>query len=152
VTDRQRVRARSTSWPSSPRAGAGAVLVGLAVLAPAACGDDGGSPEQLCESLADADGVATQFQGFDPTDPEAALEQLRPARVTLGELLDDAPDEVRDELQTEIDYVQALIDALEEVPAGDSAEAAAQVQAVTTEHPDVAAAAAELAAYADREC
>ena len=65
-----------------------------------------------------ASGVATTFQGFDPSDPEAALDQLRTARVTLGDLHDEAPDEVRDDLQVEIDYVQALIDALEQVEPG----------------------------------
>jgi hypothetical protein len=102
--------------------------------------------------VAEDDTLTTTFQDFDPSDPEAALEQLRAARVALGELHDDAPDEVRDELQIEIDYVQALIDALETVEPGDATEAARQVQAVTGAHPDVEEAAATLAAFADREC
>ena len=92
----------------------------------------------------------TQQESRD--DRDGALELLRPARVTLGELHDEAPTEVRDDLQVEIDYVQALIDALEEAPPGDPAAAAAQVQAVTAEHPGVADAASELQAFADREC
>ena len=92
------------------------------------------------------------FQGFDPTDPEAALDQLRAARVELGDLLDAAPDEVRDDLQVEIDYVQALIDALEEVAPGDATESALQIQAVTDAHPDVDEASANLAAFAEEEC
>ena len=95
---------------------------------------------------------AVSFQGFDPTDPEAALERLRPARVQLGDLLDDAPEEVRDDLQVEIDYVQALIDALTSVEADDATQAALQVQAVTDAHPGVAGAAATLADFAEREC
>jgi hypothetical protein len=72
--------------------------------------------------------------------------------VTLGELYDDAPDEARDDLQVEIDYVQALIDALEGVEPGDAGESALRIQAVTQAHPDVDEAAARLAAYAEEEC
>lgn len=127
--------------------------LGLSVaLAAGACTNDGGSAEGLCGALAGGDGITTQFQGFDPTDRDGALGLLRPARVTLGELHDQAPSEVRDELQVEIDYVQALIDALEQAPSGDPAAAAAQVQAVTAEHPHVADAAADLQAFASREC
>jgi len=96
--------------------------------------------------------LSTTFQGFDPTDPEAALGQLRPARVALGNLLDDAPEEVRDDLQVEVDYVQALIDALDGVEPGDATQAALQVQSVTDAHPKVADAAATLAAFVEREC
>lgn len=128
------------------------VAVALLLLAAAACSDDEGSAESLCRAVAERGDVATTFLGFDPSDPEAALEQLRGARVTLGELHDAAPDEVRDDLQVEIDYVQALIDALEHVEPGDATDAALQVQAVTEAHPEVDAAAAELAAFSAREC
>jgi hypothetical protein len=122
------------------------------VVALAACSDHGGSADALCRAVADIDGIATTFQGFDPTDPEAALGRLRPARVALGDLLDKAPDSVRDDLQVEIDYVQALIDALDGVAAGDPIEAALQVQAVTDAHPGVAGASASLSSFAEREC
>jgi hypothetical protein len=124
-------------------------LVGVAL---AGCTDDDGSAEALCQAVAEDSALTTTFQGFDPSDPEAALDQLRTARVSLGDLLDEAPDEVRDDLQVEIDYVQDLIDALELVEPGDAAEAARQVQVVTAAHPDVDDAAAELAAFAEREC
>ena len=117
----------------------------------AACNDDRGSVEALCDAVAEADGF-TALRDFDPTDPETALDQLRSARVTLGELLEDAPDEVRDDLQVEIDYVQALVDALEEVPAGDATESALRIQAVTDAHPGVDDAADNLAAFAEEEC
>ena len=55
---------------------------------------------------------AAVFAGFDPSDTERALAQLRHARVTLGELHDAAPGEVRDDIEVEIAYVQALIDGL----------------------------------------
>ena len=127
-----------------------ATVFAVLVLAPA-CRDEGSSAA-LCEELASSEGIASTFQGFDPTDPEVALDQLRSARVTLGNLYDDAPDQVRDDLEIEVDYVQALIDALEQVPAGDATESALRIQAVTDAHPEVEAAAAELAAYAEEEC
>jgi hypothetical protein len=116
------------------------------------CRDDDGSAESLCRAVAEGEEISTTFQGFDPSDPEAALDQLRTARVTLGEVRDAAPGEVRDDLDVEIAYVDALSDALEPVAPGDASEAALQVQAVTDAHPQVDEAAAELAAYADREC
>ena len=122
----------------------------LAALLPA-CRDEG-SAAALCEELASTEGISSTFQDFDPTDPELALDQLRTARVTLGNLHEDAPDEVRDDLKVEIDYVQALVDALEQVAPGDASESTLRIQAVTDAHPDVEEAAAELAAYAEEEC
>jgi hypothetical protein len=52
----------------------------------------------------------------------------------------------------EIDYVQALIDALEPVEPRDSTEAALRVHAVTEAHPEVSEASTTLADYAAREC
>jgi len=128
------------------------VVAAAAVLALVACREDKGSAEELCDAVASSDAITSTFQGFDPSDPEAALEQLRTARVELGDLLDVAPAEVADDIQVEIDYVQALIDALEDVPAGDATESALQFQAVTEAHPDVDDAAADLAAFSEKEC
>ena len=59
---------------------------------------------------------------------------------------------MQDDLQTEIDYVQALIEVLEEVEPGDATESALRIQAVSDAHPGVDEAAASLAAFADEEC
>jgi hypothetical protein len=120
-------------------------------LALASCTDDGGSVAALCDTLASQDHAST-FAGFDPTDPEGALERFRTARVALGDLLDDAPTEIRDEIQIEIDYLQALVDALEDVPPGDATDTALRIQAVTDTHPDVERAAADLEAFTAEEC
>lgn len=124
----------------------------LAVTGLVACTDDGGSAEALCEVVRTDRSVAAVFAGFDPTDTERALEQLRTARVTLGELRDAAPDEVRDDLGVEIDYVQALIDGLDDIEGGDAAQAVEVVRQVTAEHPDVADAAANLATFGQEHC
>ena len=73
--------------------------------------------------------------------------------MQLGELHDAAPGEVREDLQVEIDYVQALIDAVE--PLGGDADVAvvvATIQQVTSEHPDVEASAEDLAEYQQTSC
>jgi len=120
----------------------------------AACSaDESGSAEELCAELASEGGsLATTFEGFDPTDTDAALDQLRQARVALGDLQDVAPGDVRDDLTIEIEYVQALIDGLVNVEAGQPAQAVAVVQQVTGEHPDVQAASDRLEAWASQTC
>src|SRR3546814_12741038 len=104
-----------------------------------ACSDDEeGSTEELCAALGDGGGFADTFQdGLDPTDTDTALEQLRSARVELGELQSVAPSEVRGDVSTLVDYVQALLDALTAVDPGDTAAAVAAVQTTTAEPPDV---------------
>ena len=129
--------------------GAAAVL---SVTVLVACGGDDGSAEELCAAVREDPDVATAFKGFDPTDTDAALERLRGARVTLGELRDAAPAEARDDLTVEIDYVQALIEGLEEVDSDDIADVVAVVRKVERDHPEVAEAAANLAAFADSSC
>ena len=119
----------------------------------AACSDNSGSAEALCTAVRADRSTATVFNGFDPTNRDAALVQLREARVTLGELRDAAPGEVRDDLDVEIDYVQALIDQLEALdPGADPAQAAEVVRQVTEEHPDVDDAAAALVAFSAENC
>ena len=129
-----------------------AALTAITLLALVACSSGGGSAQSLCQAVGGLDDVSSAFAGFDPTDRDAALDQLRPARVTLGDLLAKAPAEVRDDLQVEIDYVQALIDSLAAADPGDPADAAERVRSVTEAHPKVADAAAALSAFTTREC
>ena len=128
------------------------VVTLLCVTALAACGGDKGSIDELCTALRADRSTSTVFSGFDPTDTERALEQLREARVTLGGLRDVAPDQVRDELDIEIGYVQALIDGLVGLDGSDPAQAVEIVRQVTDDHPKVAAAAASLASFSQEHC
>jgi hypothetical protein len=127
---------------------ASAALPGLG----ACTGDDEGSAESLCAALRDQPSIATTFEGFDPTDVDGALEQLRSARITLGDLRDEAPSDLRDDLTVEIDYVQALIEALEPLAGADAVDIVATVQQVTADHPEVEAAAAELSSFSESTC
>ena len=128
------------------------LAVALLCVVAVACSGDEGSAEELCTAVRSDPSVTNAFSGFDPTDTERALDQLRAARVTLGELRDAAPAEVRDDLTVEIDYVQALVDGLESVDGREASETVAVVQRITDEHPDVQGAAANLAAFAEESC
>jgi hypothetical protein len=130
---------------------AGALAVLMAGLG--ACSDDEGSTEELCEAVRGNTSVASLFDGgFDPTDTTAALDQLRSARVTLGELRDAAPGEVRGALAIEIAYIEALLDGLEQADEGEPAAIVRTVQRITDDHPEVPEAADELAAFTQEEC
>ena len=124
----------------------------LSVAALIACTSSSGSVEALCQALDDGQGFATVFQDFDPTDAAGALDQLRTARVELGGLKDVAPSAVKDDLEVEIDYVQALIDALEALDHADAGKVAVTIQSVADAHPGVAAAASTLQTFATENC
>ena len=116
------------------------------------CSEDGGSAEELCAAVRRDPTTLSVFSGFDPSDASGALNRLRTARVSLGELRDAAPDEVRDDLDVEIAYVQALIDGLSSLEGTDAADAVEVVRQVTEDHPDVDEAAAELVAFSAEHC
>jgi hypothetical protein len=117
------------------------------------CSDDGGSVEGFCTTVREDTTIGTVFSGgFDPTDTDTALDQLRSARVTLGDLRDEAPDEVRGALSTEIDYVEALVAGIDGTADDEPEAVVALVQRITDEHPGVGEAASELAAFARDEC
>lgn len=124
----------------------------LSVAALIACTSSSGSVKALCQALDDGQGFATVFQDFDPTDAASALDQLRTARVELGGLKDVAPSAVKDDLEVEIGYVQALIDALEALDHADAGKVAVTIQSVADAHPGVAAAASTLQTFATENC
>lgn len=133
--------------------GLAAVSVAVGISLAACSGDDSGSVEEFCSTVRADTTVGSVFaDGFDPTHRTRALEQLGDARITLGELRDTAPDEVRDDLVVELDYVDALIEVLEGTEGEEPEAIVARVQRVTDEHSDVGQAAAALAAFAQEEC
>lgn len=117
-----------------------------------ACRDGGGSVDELCEAVRSDRSTAAVFSGFDPSDTERALEQLRQARLTLGELRDAAPAEVRSDIDVEIAYVQALVDGLTALTEPEPAQSVEVFRQVTADHPGVSEAAAELASFSNEHC
>jgi len=80
------------------------------------------------------------------------VEDLRAGLAELEGLRDAAPGEVRDELTVEVDYLTALLEALEPMIGRDDADIVAALQAVTESHPEVPAAARRLAEYEAETC
>jgi hypothetical protein len=127
-------------------------VAALFVVSAACAGDEQGSAEELCAAVGDGTAFAATFEGFDPTDTEAALAQLRAARVTLGDLRDVAPSQVRDDLTIEVDYIQAMLEGLEAAEPDNPGEAVAAVQRATAAHPDVDEANARLVTWTAEQC
>ncbi|MDP1819773.1 MAG: hypothetical protein Q8K58_07750 [Acidimicrobiales bacterium] len=133
------------------------VLVGVlaaVVLTGTSCSDDDdGSAAELCEVLASGRSFGTLFEGgLDPTDTDRALEQLRVAQVDLQQLRDAAPSEARDDLEAELDYVDALVEVLERVDPDDPAAVVAEVNGLAAQRREVEAAARDLAAFEAERC
>ena len=130
-----------------------AALCAVALVASgAACSDDEGSAEELCAAGRRDPTTLSGVAGCAPSGAADALDRLRTARVSLGELRDAAPSEVRDDLDVEIAYVQALIDGLSSLEGSDAADAVEVVRQVTEDHPGVDEAAAELEAFSTSHC
>lgn len=135
------------------RLAAGAL--GLAALAGAlaACSKDGGSPEALCSVLGDGRAFTALFeQGFDPTDAQHALAQLEAARVDLDQLRDAAPAEVRDDLQTEMRYLDAMTAVIEHVDPDDPAAVVAGINDLSDERSAAQVASLELRSFEQVHC
>lgn len=128
-----------------------ALLCAVGVLAACSRGEQG-SAEKLCAAVRADPSAATLFADFDPSDAPRSLEQLRAARVTLGELRRAAPAAVRGDLDIEIAYLQDLIDGLSAAKDLDATKAAEVVRRVTAEHPDVPKANDALVAYSKERC
>jgi hypothetical protein len=125
----------------------------VAVTGLGACGDDDdGAVEAFCASVADREALAAVVDGFDYSDRDRALDQMRTARVELGELREDAPGEIRSDLDVQVDATETLIEALEGAPAGDPAATVEAVRAVQPDLAEVEEAGARLEAWTREHC
>jgi hypothetical protein len=117
-------------------------------------GDDGGggSAQELCALLGPTSGFADLAKDFDPTDHDRALEQLGSMRVELDRLRAAAPEEVRDALDTESDYVDDLTAALEGVGPDDATAAARAVNDLAGEAAKATLASGELQRFEADHC
>jgi hypothetical protein len=129
-------------------------VVALAVVLAGACSEEeSGSPDQLCALVGDGRAFTGLFeQGFDPTDTERALAQLQAAAVDLAELREAAPSEVRDAIDDEVAYVDALLEVVEDVDPDDPAAVVDAVNALDGERDAAEVAALELQAFQTEHC
>lgn len=131
------------------------LLVAIGVLAVGACskGDDAGSAEELCAVLGDGRAYTALFQqGFDPTDTQRALAQLEAASVDLDQLWEAAPADLRDDIDAERAYLDAMDRVIRRVDSDDPAAVVADINALGDERAAAEVASLELRAFARASC
>lgn len=93
------------------------------LLATSACSGGSGDPEAFCDVVpADADAVAV-FDGFDPTALVDARARVDDALDVLGRVRAEAPAEIRDDIDTQVAFLEDLSDGLAETDEIDAARA-----------------------------
>jgi hypothetical protein len=133
--------------------GLAAALLAGAVAAGSACSPKDGSAEALCAVLGDGRSFSTLFeQGLDPTDTQRATTQLQAARVDLEQLHDAAPSEVRDDLEAETRYIDAVLDVLADADPDDPAAVVRAINELDEERHAAEVASLELASYQRDRC
>jgi DNA polymerase III alpha subunit len=92
-----------------------AVATGLSALALAACGgdDDESSVDAFCDKVDEVRAAADPFEGLAPNDTEGAVDALGSARDQLHEVVDVAPDEIRDDAEQMESAFNDLVTAAE---------------------------------------
>jgi hypothetical protein len=138
---------------ASRRRAAVGVLALLALAPAAACSPKAGSAEELCAVLGDGRSFSSLFeQGFDPTDPQQATAQVQAAKVDLDQLHDAAPAEVRDDLEAETRYLDAVLDVLERSDPDDPAAIVAAINDLGDERHAAEVASLQLRTYQSAHC
>ena len=95
-------------------------MIALLAGAAAACSDDGGDVDAYC-ATADrfaVDNLADAFRRIDPADPQGTASALDSAAATLRGWADDAPVEVRDDVELLADAAADLAVAFAPEQAG----------------------------------
>ncbi len=127
----------------------------LAAVSIVACsgGDDAGTAEELCSVVGDGRSFTALFdQGFDPTDTQRALSQLAAAKVDLDQLRRAAPSEVRDDLDAEIRYLDAVTGILRGEDPDDPAAVVAAINGLSEERSAAQVASLVLEEFQTEHC
>ena len=129
------------------------VLLLAAVSGVACSDDDAGSAEELCSVVGDGRSFTALFdQGFDPTDTQRAQAQLDAARVDLDQLRRAAPAEVRDDLDAEIRYLDAVTRILQGEDPDDPAAVVAAINGLAEERSAAQVASLVLGEFQAQHC
>ena len=129
-----------------------AVAVALSASAVLGACSSGGSTAELCRTVGGGTFAAVFHQGFDPTNTEQALAQLKTAATDLDELHSAAPGSMRGAVRDELSYVQAVTKVLQRVDPDDEAKVVEQINALGKERAAAQAASTKLAAYQQAHC
>ena len=136
------------------RRAAGLLAAAALAVAGAACSKgSGGSVAEVCAVLGDGRAYTALFdQGFDPTDTQRALTQLQAARVDLQQLREAAPKDLRDDIDAEADYLDAVLHVIDTVDAEDPAAVVAGINALESERSAAQVASLELRTFEETSC
>lgn len=126
-----------------------AVAVGLGAVA--GCSEDWDAAA-FCERLASTASVDAALERFDPLDPAGTAATFAEAADRLDGLADAAPSEVEDSARLIADAVSEVVSALRVVHRDDPNGAVAALDRLSDRSDELAAAGAELEAYAADEC
>lgn len=86
----------------------------------AACSDNGGDVATFCTAATDTARFEDVFDELDPTDIDAAIATFEQARNAQIELRTDAPGEVRQDIDVQVNFLDELIEGLQAAdPASD---------------------------------
>lgn len=80
-----------------------------------ACRDGGGDQDAFCAAATDTASFEAIFEGFEPDDVPAAREAFRQARDAEIELRRDAPEEIRSDIDLLVQFLDDLVEGLEDV-------------------------------------
>ncbi len=131
------------------RAVAVAVACGLASLA--ACGDDADPQARFCAAASDTESFEAIFSDFDPADNDAALDAFRTARETEIGLRRDAPDAVRADIDLLVQFLDDLVEGLEDLDTSSTGRPAIYDE-ISTEFDQIEAASGRIETYVRANC
>lgn len=131
------------------RATAVALLCGLVALA--ACSGDDDPQATFCDAASDTDSFEAIFADFDPADTDAALEAFRTARDTEIDLRRDAPEAVRADIDLLVQFLDDLVEGLEDVDTTSTGRPAIYDE-ISTDFDQIEAASARIETYVKANC
>lgn len=147
MADRRR---RPAPRPWSRAASAAVVLV-LAAAGGTACTKDQGSTEAFCREVRLVPPLASVVSGYAEADPATLDQRLDEAAAAYRRLADAAPSDVRGDVRTMTDLVDAVLDAVR-ANDGDPDATAADLRAAMKRHEGAQAASLAVAAFARTHC
>jgi hypothetical protein len=121
-------------------------------LAFVACGDDdggGGSAGGWCDVATEVQDQDQVFENMDFTNPDTIEEAFTSSRDLLDDAVDEAPEEIRDDVETVRDGFSTLVDELEAVDFDFMQLDTAVLDEIGVE---VQEASDRIAAYSEEEC
>ena len=128
----------------------GGLVVVLGLLG-TACTGDSGDKEAFCTEIAEVAPLSTLIAGFSEADPVELDNRLETAADAYAKLRDDAPEEIRGDVDQVVDLSEAVIEAVR-ANRQDPEAVVDQVREAVADRPDVPAATKALSDYAAKEC